>query len=456
MEYLLSAALLVLNLIDYERDLGYIVFTAVGTALFVLLFIVVFRKTKNFLATCLILMCHTWQISWINIFGDPTADLQLPWFYILGAMIVVYGAFSLHGRGKKGYSPTVLFLFFAFLVMFNYPLFISKSFNEGLKEYIMIGFFVLVLLSAYILRDEVPYHCYERIKSAFIFAAVTTSVLLIFQYVMYSRFGMILFKLSLSKYFNNYQLSCRLLMEDHSCSTIMLGCAVFYIGDRIKKKTWFIYVPSLLAVLVALAMTSRRTSTLVLAGIAMIYVYFHFKGVGKKLLLSIIFGIGLIAMIYYLLIVRPVDSFSQAVSDNGRFENYLGAIDLIGENPLGYGYDSNYLASLMPRGVIPHNTILRWACMGGVLFPIPLAALILYVMRCARLKGMTADYWVLLYTIISSNLIPDILNARFFIIPCALVFLIDMREYDEAPPPPLPPEEEEAPEIPEQTEKVSV
>ena len=442
MEYLLSAALLVLNLIDYERDLGYVAFTAAGTILFVVLFMVVLRKTKNFLASCLVMMCHTWQISWINIFGDPTSKLQLPWFYIIGALIVLYGAFSLHSRGRKGYSPAVLALFLIFIVFFNYPLFISRSFSEGLKEYIMIGFYVLVLLSAYILRDEVPRYCYERVKSAFIWAAVSTSVLLIFQYVMYSRFGITLFKLSLSRYFNNYQLSCRLLMEDHSCSTIMLGCAVFYIADRIKKKTWILYVPSLLAVLVALALTSRRTSTLVLAAVSMIYVYFHFKGIGKKFIFSIIFGIGVTVMVYYLIIVRPVESFAQAINDNGRFENYLGAIDLIAENPLGYGYDGTYIASMMPNNVIPHNTILRWACMGGVVFPIPLLALILYVMKCARLKGMTADYWVILYTGVAANFIPDILNARFFVIPCALVFIMDMRDYEQIPPPPLPEQEE--------------
>ena len=455
MEYILSAALLVLNLIDYERDLGYIAFTAAGTLLFVLLFALVYRKTKNFLATCLIMMCHTWQISWINIFGDPTANLQLPWFYIIGAMIVVYGAFSLHARGKKGYSPTVLAIFFIFLILFNYPLAISKSFSEGLKEYIMIGFFVLVLLSAYILRDEVPRECYEHVKSAFIWAAVSTSVLLIFQYVMYSRFGITLFKLSLSKYFNNYQLSCRLLMEDQSCSTIMLGCAAFYIADRIKKRTWMIYVPTLLLVLVALALTSRRTSTMTLAVVAMLFVYFHFKGIGKKLVFTIVFGIGVAAMMYYLFVVRPIESFSQAIYDNGRFENYLGAIDLIGENPLGYGYDGEYLASLMPNGIIPHNTILRWACMGGIGFPIPLVALIAYVMRCARLKGMKTDYWVLLYTGVAANFIPDILNARYFIIPCALVFVIDMRDYAPGMPLPPPPDIDVLPDE-EQKEKVSV
>ena len=144
MEYLLSFLLLLLNLIDYERDLGHIPFLLIGTVLFIALFSVVFRKTRNFIATCIILMCHTWQISWINILGDPTSELQLPWFYILGAMIVVFAVLNFHKIVYRDYSLPMLILFVSILLIFNYPLFISQSISEGLKEYIMIGFFISV------------------------------------------------------------------------------------------------------------------------------------------------------------------------------------------------------------------------------------------------------------------------------------------------------------------------
>ena len=151
MEYILSAALLVLNLIDYERDLGHPVFTAFSAVLFAALFFFVHRKTRNFLASCFIMMCHTWQISWINIFGDPTAQLQLPWFYIIGVFIVGYAVVNFASCMKKEYSFLILTTFVAFLIFFNYPLLISRSISEGAKEYIMIGFYVVVLLVARVL-----------------------------------------------------------------------------------------------------------------------------------------------------------------------------------------------------------------------------------------------------------------------------------------------------------------
>ena len=245
MEYLLSLALLVLNLIDYQRDLGHFAFTAVSAVLFALLFFFVHKKTKNFLASCIVMMCHTWQISWINIFGDSTSELQLPWFYILGLFIVVYAVFNVKKCMLKEYSIPVLLIFVYFLIIFNYPLVISPWLSEGLKGYIMVGFFMIVLLAAYIYRDDVPAYCYDLIKSAFIWAAFTTSFFLVFQFVMYERFGVTLFKITLSQYYSKSQVSCHLLMEDHSCSTIMIGCSVFYIIERITKKRWFIYHYSL-------------------------------------------------------------------------------------------------------------------------------------------------------------------------------------------------------------------
>ena len=189
MEYLLSLALLVLNLIDYERDLGHFVFTAAGAVLFVALFYFVNRKTKNFLATCVVMMCYTWQISWINIFGDPTSNLQLPWFYILGAMMLAYAVFNIGKCMRRDYSVAMLILLGVFLIIFNYPLIISNSVSEGAKEYIMIGFYVVVLLIAYLFKDTVPRESYEHMKTAFIWANVTSSALLVFQYFMYVKLG---------------------------------------------------------------------------------------------------------------------------------------------------------------------------------------------------------------------------------------------------------------------------
>lgn len=438
MEYILSLALLVLNLIDYDHDLGHVPFFVVGTVLFFVLFVFVQRKTKSFLATCIIMMCHTWQISWINIFGDPTANLQLPWFYILGVFIVGYALMNLTKYYQKEYSVFALLIFISFLIIFNYPLVISPSIAEGLKEYIMIGFFMIVLFVAYLFKEEVPNSCYRHFKSAFIWAAFTSSAFLIYQYVMYTYFGRAVFKVSMMQYFSTYQVSFRLLMEDHSCATIMLGCGVFYIVERINKKRWFIYVPAMLTVFGAMALTSRRTSTFVLIIVAGLYIMFHFKGLGNRFIFTMIFAVAGALMIYYLFIVRPVESVSQAISDNGRYVNYRSVLRIIRENPFGVGYDSVHIVALMEDGVVPHNTLLRWICMGSVFFALPLVSAIVFTLYTSKRKKMSCEFWAILYSVIASNFIPDILNARFFVIPCAIVFLINMKE-EKTPPIPAAP-----------------
>lgn len=424
MEFLLSLALLVLNLIDYERDLGKPVFLAVSAVIFFLLFYFVQKRSRSFLTTCFVMMCYTWQISWINIFGDPTSELQLPWFYILGAFVVGYAIINLKKCLSRGYNPWILAMFAVFIIVFNYPLAISESISTGLKEYIMIGFFVVVLFAAYLFKEEITTDNYDHLKSAFIWAAFTSSFFLIFQYAMNTVFGIELFKINVSKYFSSYQVSYHLLMEDHSCSTIMLGCGVFYVAERITKKKWFIYVPAMLVIFVAMAVTSRRTSTLTLIIVLLAYVLFHYKGMGKKLIFLSIFVAAALLMLYYLLIVRPVETLSQAISDNGRFLNYISALRIFGEHPFGVGYDMAYLMNMMEDGLVPHNTLLRWLCMGGIPFTLPLAVICGYTVVDAYRKKASCEFWAILYSLVASNFIPDILNARYFVIPCAVVFLM--------------------------------
>ena len=77
----------------------------------------------------------------------------------------------------------------------------------------------------------------------------------------------------------------------------------------------------------------------------------------------------------------------------------------------------------MTRGIIPHNTVLRWLDMGGIILTLCLISVILYALYQSYEKGLKDDFWVMLYVLGASNLIPDILNARFFIILCGMILL---------------------------------
>lgn len=422
MEYILSLLLLALNLIDYEHDINKAVFFAVSLVLFCALFAFCLRKSKNFLAACVMMLCHTWQISWINIFGDPSESLQLPWFYLIGVLLVFYAVVNAKKLAKTQIGSVLLIVFICAFILSVYPLFRSHSLSEGLKEFIMIGFYLALTFIAALCSSAVPYESKKHIENAFIFAVVVTSALLIFQYAYFSATGTAIFKFSVGQYFGGTMNSAGLLMEDTSCSTIMIGCGVFYMLERLNKKTWLLYGPMLIVTVIGLAFTTRRTSVISLVIVLVFYVFIHYKGTLKKTVM-LLFVAGIVAvMVAYLLVARPIDDFSQMINENGRMEYYINSLRTFFENPLGIGYDNMYLADVV-GGFIPHNTVLRWLVMGGIPFTVPMVAIMLLTLRESYRKKFTCEFWVLLYTIFASNFIPDILNARFFVIPCMTVFL---------------------------------
>lgn len=422
MEYILSLLLLALNLIDYEHNINKAVFFTVGLVLFCVLFALCFKKSKNFLAAALMVMCHTWQISWINIFGDPTSALQLPWFYVIGALILIYAVFNANKLVKTQINSVLLIVFICAFILFVYPLFRSHSLTEGLKEFIMIGFFLVLVFIAALCSSAVPYESKKHVENAFIFAVVVTAALLIFQYVYHSVTGSEIFKFSVGMYFGGTMNSAKLLMEDTSCSTIMLGCGVFYMLDRLNKKTWLLYGSMLFVTVIGLAFTTRRTSVVSLVIVLVPYVFVHYKGTLKKAAMLLLVTCIVAVMAAYLLVARPVDSFSQIFNENGRIEYYINSLRIFFENPLGIGYDNQYLTDVV-GGYVPHNTVIRWLVMGGIPFTIPMVAIMLLTLRESYRKKFAGEFWIVMYTLFASNFIPDILNARFFVIPCMTVFL---------------------------------
>ena len=428
MEFILSFLILALNLYNYESKINTVVFFLLSTVIIVALFYFVMIKTRNFLATCIIMMAYTWQISWVNVFGNPTADLQLPWLYIFGLLVFGYGVFNIKNSLRRTYSVFSLAVFSAFFILFLAPLFISESFSAGLKEFIIILFFVVVLLVCFLNGDSVDREAYERFKKAMIWAVFLSSVFILLQYVMYTYMGVSIFKVAIRMSFSGHQTSFYLLMEDHSSATIMLGCAVFYLLDGLKKKNAWYYIPAMVIILVSMAITSRRTSTISLIIVVAFFVLFHYRGLSKKILYSIILGIGCLTMLYYLLIARPVDEFSQILSDNGRFAGYAAALKILFNNPFGIGYDDDYLSSLMPYNTSPHNTVLRWAVMGGILFALVLVMIVAVCIRTAYKKRLTAEFWAIVYSFFAANFIPDILAARFFVIICSMALLAQRSE----------------------------
>ncbi len=423
MEYLFSLLLLGLNLFDYEININRILFFIVSLVLVVGLFYVVFCKCKDFMCTCMVLMAHTWPISWRNIFGDATANLQITWFYLLGALIVLYWIFNINKFKTNKVNAVILGIYSTLCIIAIYPLIISPSIKEGAKEFFVIYFFIILTLVAFFNNSTMSEKNRKYVIDAYIWSAVISSVLLIFQTVLYLTFGESVFKYSVGNYFGNRMISVSLLMEDTSCSTIMLGCGIFYMLERFNKnEKRFLYAVLIVITVIGLALTTRRTSVISLIVCFVLYVPIYYKGVAKKLTMFAFLAVIVIVMMSYLLISRPVDSYSQYLYNNGRFESYINSLGIFLSHPLGVGYDNVNLVNLVGN-YVPHNTIIRWLNMGGIFFTLLMMIILLYVLKIAYKKGRMDDMWVMIYCLLAMNFIPDLLNARFFVLPCMLIFL---------------------------------
>lgn len=418
MKYWAFIGLLCLNLYHYQHPINSAVFLAIGVFL---IFCLCFECRKNGSAAGALmeLLVFTWPISWVNIFGTPTSDLQLPWFYIVCFCFVLYAFCNIKVMLQARNEALILICFLLLLIYLVVPLLQSQSFAEGMKDYVMIGVFCIVLFVAFVMRDRISMDIKDKIVFDIVFMNFICALFIIFQYYMFHFHGVKLFKLETPLSFGGVQTSCSLLFEDPSCSTIMLGCGCFYafLSGREHKYRYFIF----LITLIGLALTSRRTSVICLIIILGVYYLIHYRNVKRILSVSVFVIIAAMGL-YVLNLSRPVGSYIQFVNDNGRLPDYISGLKVFAQHPLfGIGYDNIYLASLMTRGIIPHNTVLRWLDMGGIFLAVPLVVIICYVIVEAYRKKFTGDFWVLLYVVFASNLIPDLLDGRFFIILCCMV-----------------------------------
>ncbi len=423
MEYLFSLLLFGLNLLGYERPINSVLFFVISIILIFTLFYIVYCKCKDFICTCMVLMLHTWPISWRNIFGGSAEALQITWFYLFGALIALHWIFNVRKYKSVKVNAVILGIYVTLCIIAVYPLLISPSFKEGLKEFFVIYFFIILTFVAFLNHSQMDEKSRKLVIDAFIWSVVITAVFLIIQAFLYLTFNESLFKYSVGNYYGNRMISVSLLMEDTSCSTIMLGCGIFYMLERFdRKEKPLLYVILMIVTVVGLAFTSRRTSIISLVVCLILYVSINYKGVLKKLAMFSFFALVMVVMFFYLMISRPVEDYSQYLYSNGRIGNYISALGVFVTHPLGIGYDNVNLLKMV-GDFVPHNTILRWLNMGGIIFTVLMMILLGYFWYTAFRKRLRSDLWVVFYCLFAMNFIPDLLNARFFVIPSMLVLL---------------------------------
>ena len=181
MKYIGAFLLLILNLYNYQVHLNSLLF--LGLSVIIIGFTMyAMRENENFILSMVEMLVFTWPISWMNIFGMPTSYLQLPWFYLFGVFIVFYVVLNIKQFYLKKQNGLLMIVFIVFFIYSLVPLIQSVSFSEGLKEYIMIMFFMVLFICMYFKRDSITSLDREKIINDIIFINLWCSIFIILQY----------------------------------------------------------------------------------------------------------------------------------------------------------------------------------------------------------------------------------------------------------------------------------
>ena len=80
--------------------------------------------------------------------------------------------------------------------------------------------------------------------------------------------------------------------------------------------------------------------------------------------------------------------------------------------------------------MIVHNTFIRWLDMGGIFYATLLLLVFMTWLIMLKKYKIIDYYWCLIYVIVASMLIPDVLNARFVYVIVIMSF-VPINKYKE-------------------------
>ncbi len=186
MKYIYSTIILLLGLYNYQYGINSIIYLISN---FIFLILIYFSDKKKSVTFKLIeLLIVSWPISWINILGTNTSQLQLPWYYIIGLLlvlsIIIQKKISHKVKGKKIIIMNYIFLMFYSIV----PLIICNNFENGLGDYIMLMFFLIIMFVSHFFSNSITKEETEELRKMFIFINFICAIGIIFQYVISINF----------------------------------------------------------------------------------------------------------------------------------------------------------------------------------------------------------------------------------------------------------------------------
>jgi|LFRM01.1.fsa_nt_gb hypothetical protein len=397
-------------------------------ALFILFLLFNLSKKQNcgFIAIILELMCYCIPISWRNIFGGSFATLPIPWFYILGAVLIVHLFFkkfykkSIRGYGRALTSIGSLILIFLALV----PLLMTKHefFSESIGQFITLGFYNIILFFAIVKGPLMDNYETQRVRLAYMLSGFVTSIGIIIQFVFHRFTGVALGNIgyALNRVIYGF------MFMDISNGTLYLVTTAFMMllyADKYSRKKILFYMGTVF-VLAAAAITSARTGIISFFLVFGIYILFNNKGLFSRIKGIITGSIILLVTFYFFNIVRPMDNVvSYMLNSSGRIQGYIIAFNIFLKNFfIGTGFGRSYTSLLMGGVSMPHFSVLQYLVQTGIVYTSIIFGVILYAQILA-IKKHFIEGWLLLLTMVGSCFIPDIFSSRFIILIMLMIFL---------------------------------
>lgn len=416
MKPFLGFLLLLINILASSTDASNIIIAFIQLCI-ILKFIAVSKKQGNsFLVALIELLCYSWSSSWRNIFGGDFADIPLPWFYLIGLLIVLYIIFC-----KKFSINKSIFIIMLLIIVGLIPLFKSSYFYDAISQYITFLFFYVVVGTISSANITISENELFNILKSFVYAILFSSIGIISQFLMQSYTGFDFVNNVQTEFLGGRRMISSLLFKDISSATICLGLGVIIVILDMKKFK-HPYIISL-CIIAGMVLSSARTGFITLFITLAIYIITakkNIKNKGKTVFIIVFAGI-VGGMAYYA--VRGISNISQLLDDNGRFTGYKKALEIWSMNPIfGIGFSDTYLSQLMQLP-IPHLSLLNIMTQAGVIYTLLLTLLIIYFYNLSLHSKYRYGKYMLIHSVIGSLFVPGLLSARFLTIVIIVIIL---------------------------------
>lgn len=419
MHYILLIAIYLIHSFAYIYAVSNILIMLVSATMFFIIYLNLSKKNITKGARLISLMAASIPISFRNIFGGEFSEFPLMWFYVLGALYVLFTIISLINNKSKftiNYRGlTVIFIIGISLI----PLLISVDKTEALKEWLTYLFFLLLVLVSILKKNSLSAKDYNHILNFYIFGGIFAAIGVIFQYIMFTFFSITYFRIEFYGASREY---FSFMFYDMSSATVYLATIVFLLLFVCKKRKTISMIFAFL-IMVAMAISSARAGLAALFMGIILYTLFK-RGFIKKIGLFVSVAFFAAVSLYILNDVRGLGSATSYITyDAGRIKGYIEGLKYFYSSPIfGVGYD---LGSQMKKAglVVPHFAFINLLAQTGIIITIFISNLIFWIYRETTRKSLVNLKWIILISLIGSCIIPGFFNSRFFTIIAMLAIL---------------------------------